>query len=95
MKWLSGSLHLSCCTWHRVAGTDSCHVCLYAEQDGRRQSPPPKMCYHNAQGQSWLGTALQQMYRVAVGDLTLRVLDCVGTILFGVYLVMWLFELVL
>jgi len=30
-----------------------------------------------------------------ITDLTLRVLDCTVTISFGVYLVLWLFELVL
>jgi len=33
--------------------------------------------------------------KVSLGELTLRVLDCVVTVSFGVCLVLWLFELVL
>ena len=32
-----------------------------------------------------------EKYRVHYGDLIVSVLDCIVTILFGVYLVLWLF----
>ena len=35
----------------------------------------------------------EQKYRVQKGDLILRVFGCVVTISFGVYLVLWLFNL--
>jgi hypothetical protein len=40
----------------------------------------------HAEGCSW-----GQKYRVHKGDLILRLLDCIVTISFGVYLVLWLF----
>ena len=36
---------------------------------------------------------LKDKSTVKQGDLILRVLDCIVTISFGVYLVLWLFEL--